>query len=386
VSKRDYYEVLGVSKNSSPDEIKKAYRKLALKYHPDKNPGNQEAEAKFKEAAGAYEVLSNPSKKQKYDQFGHAGLGNQGGFGGGGMTMEDIFSHFGDIFGGGGFEDFFNFGGRGSSRSRRAVQRGTNLRIRVKLTLEEIAKGVEKKVKVNKLIVCQQCNGSGSSGSGSVNTCQTCNGRGQVSRVTSTFLGQMQTTSTCPNCNGEGEVITKKCPTCIGTGTVKGEEVISVKIPPGAMEGIQLSLNGKGNAAPRNGIAGDLIIVIEEIPHEHFVRDDINIYYEHYLSFPEAVLGTTIEVPTLDGKARVKVPVGTKPGKLFRLKNKGIPALNYPTHIGDLLIYINIWVPDKLNSKEKEQIQKLMGLDCLMPAENTKDENFFDRMKDFFKR
>jgi len=383
VAKRDFYEVLGVSKGASDDEIKKAYRQKALQYHPDRNPDNKEAEDKFKEAAEAFEVLSNPEKKSRYDQYGHAGLGNQGGFGGGGMTMDDIFSNFGDIFSGG-FGDFFGFGG-GRSGGRR-VQRGTNLRIRVKLTLEEVSTGVEKKIKVNKQIVCNVCNGSGAAGSGSVSKCSTCNGRGQVTRVTSTFLGQMQTTTTCPTCNGEGEVITRKCSACMGSGTVKGEEVISVKLPPGVTDGIQLSMSGKGNAAPRGGIPGDLIIVIEEIPHEHFVRDELNIYYEHYLSFPEAALGTTIEVPTLDGKARVKVPAGTQPGKLFRLKGKGLPMLNRAGVIGDQLIFINIYVPEKLSTEEKDLIEKMNSLKGFIPDKKKRDKNFFERMSEFFSR
>ncbi len=382
MAKRDYYEVLGVSKNAGDDEIKKAYRQKALQYHPDKNPNNKDAEEKFKEAAEAYEVLSNPDKRRKYDQYGHAGLGSQG-FGGGGMSMEDIFSNFGDIFGGG-FADFFGFGG-GRSSGRR-VQRGSNLRIKVKLTLEEIARGVEKKVKVNKQIVCNACHGSGAGGSGAVNTCPTCNGRGQVTRVTSTFLGQMQTTTTCPNCHGEGEIVTKKCSVCMGVGVVKGEEIITVKLPPGVTDGIQLSMSGKGNAAPRNGVPGDLIIVVEEIPHDHFVREELNIYYEHHLSFPEAALGTTIEVPTLDGKARVKVPAGTQPGKLFRLKGKGIPMLNRQGIIGDELIFINVYVPEKLNSFEKELIQKMQGQQGFQPDQKKKEKNFFERMHEFFSR
>jgi molecular chaperone DnaJ len=382
-SKRDYYEVLGVSKSASEDELKKAYRQKALQYHPDRNPDDKEAEDKFKEAAEAFEVLSNPEKRSKYDRFGHAGLGNQGGFGGGGMTMDDIFTNFGDIFGGG-FADFFGFGG-GRSSGRR-VQRGTNLRIRVKLSLEEVATGVEKKIKVNKQIVCQSCNGSGAAGSGSVSRCSTCNGRGQVTRVTSTFLGQMQTTSTCPTCNGEGEVITRKCSSCMGSGTVKGEEVITVKLPPGVTDGIQLSMSGKGNAAPKGGIPGDLIIVIEEIPHEHFVREELNVYYEQYLSFPDAALGTTIEVPTLDGKARVKVPAGTQPGKLFRLKGKGIPMLNRTGIIGDQLIFINVYVPEKLSSEEKILIENMSESKGFQPDKKRKDKNFFERMHEFFSR
>lgn len=384
MAKRDYYEVLGVSRNASEDELKKAYRQKALQYHPDRNPDDKEAEEKFKEAAEAFEVLSNPDKRSRYDQFGHSGVSGQGGFGGaGGMTMEDIFSNFGDIFGGG-FADFFGFGG-GRSGGRR-VQRGSNLRIRVRMTLEEIATGVEKKVKVSKEIVCSSCSGSGAAGSGSVGKCSTCNGRGQVSRITNTFLGQMQTTTTCPACHGEGEVITKKCASCFGNGIVKGEEIISVKIPAGVTEGIQLSMSGKGNAAPRGGIPGDLIIAIEEIQHEVFVREDLNIYYEHHVSFPEAALGTTIEVPTLDGKARVKVPAGTQPGKIFRLKGKGLPLLNRSGVIGDELIFISIYVPEKLTQVERELIEKMSENKGFQPDQKKRDRNFFERMHEFFSR
>lgn len=387
MAKRDYYEILGVSKSANEAELKKAYRQLALKYHPDRNPNDKEAEEKFKEAAEAFEVLNNPEKRQRYDQYGHAGVGNgNSGYGGGGMTMEDIFSNFGDIFGGG-FGDFFGFNsGGGGGQSRRKVQKGSNLRIRVKLTLEEILKGVEKKVKVNKQVSCQHCNGSGAADSSSISRCSTCNGRGQVTRVTNTFLGQMQTSSTCPTCNGEGETITKKCSHCMGHGTVKGEEVITVKIPPGVTDGIQLSMNGKGNASPRGGIPGDLIILVEEEQHDHFVRDELNIYYEHYISFPEAVLGTSIEVPTIDGKARLKIPAGTPAGKLFRLKGKGIPMLNRPSILGDELIYINIHVPEKISTNDKLEIERLLEFEVLKPDSKNKDKNFFDRMKEYFVR
>src|SRR5690606_12150455 len=288
MAKRDYYDVLGVSRNADQAEIKSAYRKLAIKYHPDKNPNNQEAEEKFKEAAEAYEVLSNPEKRQRYDQFGHAGA--SGGFGGGGgMNMEDIFSQFGDIFGGGGspFDSFF---GGGSSRGGRRVAKGSNLRIKVKLTLHEIAKGAEKKIKVNKQVVCNTCDGSGAKDQSSVHPCRTCGGTGAVRRVTNTILGQMQTTSTCPTCNGEGVEISAKCTVCHGDGLVRGEETISINIPAGVSEGMQLSMSGKGNAAPRGGIPGDLIILIEEIPHETLKRDGTNVIYDLYVNFVDATL------------------------------------------------------------------------------------------------
>ncbi|MDD2345867.1 MAG: molecular chaperone DnaJ, partial [Bacteroidales bacterium] len=314
MAKRDYYEVLGVDKGASEQEIKKAYRQKAIQFHPDKNPGDKASEDKFKEAAEAYEVLSNAEKKQRYDQYGHAGVGSSasGGYGGGGMSMDDIFSHFGDIFGGG----FGGFGGGGSRGGGRRVQRGSNLRVKVKLSLEEIAKGVEKKIKVSKQIVCSTCDGSGAKDSSSFHTCTTCGGSGQVRRVTSTFLGQMQTTATCPTCNGSGKVITQKCPVCAGNGIVRGEEIVPIRLPAGVSEGMQLSVSGGGNAAPNGGIPGDLIVVIEETKHELFERDGNNLYLEHYIKFPEAVFGAQIEIPTLDGKARIKIDSGTQSGKV----------------------------------------------------------------------
>jgi molecular chaperone DnaJ len=362
MAKRDYYDILGVSKSASADEIKKAYRKLAIKYHPDKNPDDKAAEDKFKEAAEAYEVLSNAEKKQRYDQFGHAGAG-QGGFGGGAgnMNMEDIFSQFGDIFGGGGGSPFDSFfGGGQSSRGGRRVARGSNLRIKVKLTLEEIAKGVEKKIKVNKQVVCQSCSGSGAKDKSSVSTCRTCGGSGAVRRVTNTILGQMQTTSTCPTCNGEGSEITAKCGTCHGEGLSRGEETISIQIPAGVSEGMQLSMSGKGNAAPRGGVPGDLIILIEEIEHETLKRDGFNIIYDLYISFADAALGASVEVPTIDGKAKLKIDAGTQAGKILRLKGKGIPEVN-SYHRGDELIYVNIWTPKALSKEERELVEKLQA-------------------------
>ncbi|MEY3679218.1 MAG: hypothetical protein RI924_1359, partial [Bacteroidota bacterium] len=328
MAKRDYYDVLGVARNANAEEIKKAYRKLAIKYHPDKNPDDKAAEDKFKEAAEAYEVLSNPEKKQRYDQFGHAGnAAGAGGYGGGGMNMEDIFSQFGDIFGGGSpFESFF--GGGQSSRGGRRVSRGSNLRIKVKLTLEEIAKGAEKKIKVNKQVVCQTCDGTGAKDKSSFNTCRTCGGSGAVRRVTNTILGQMQTTSTCPTCNGEGTQITAKCGSCHGEGLSRGEETISIQIPAGVSEGMQLSMSGKGNAAPRGGVPGDLIILIEEVPHETLKRDGNNIIYDLHISFVDAAIGSSVEVPTIDGKAKIKIEAGTQGGKILRLKGKGIPEVN----------------------------------------------------------
>ncbi len=383
MTKRDYYEILGVPRNAGEAEIKKAYRQMALKFHPDKNPGNKDAEDHFKEAAEAYEVLSNPDKRARYDQFGHDGLRNGGGSGGygGGMSMDDIFSQFGDIFGnafGGGFS---SFGGGGGTRRR--VNKGTNLRVKVKLTLEEIATGVEKKIKVNKLVSCNTCNGSGAAGGSAFSTCSHCRGTGQVTRVTSTFLGQMQTTSTCPYCNGEGQTITNKCTTCGGSGTMKGEEVISLNIPAGVSEGIQLSVGGKGNVAPRGGIPGDLIVQIEETPHPDLLRDGTNILYEHFVSFPEAALGTSIEVPTIDGKVRIKIEPGTQGGKVLRLKGKGIPSLNGYGR-GDQLINISVWTPRNLNRQEQELLENLLKSENFKPHPEAKDKSFFDRMKEYF--
>lgn len=384
MSKRDYYDILGVSKSASADDIKKAYRKLAIKYHPDKNPDDKEAEEKFKEAAEAYEVLSNPEKRQRYDQFGHAGA--QGGFGGygggGGMNMEDIFSQFGDIFGGGSPFDSF-FGGGGSRGGGRRVQRGSNLRIKVKLTLEEIAHGVEKKIKVNKQVVCNTCHGSGAKDKNSVQTCKTCGGSGSVRRVTNTILGQMQTTSTCPTCNGEGTTITSKCTSCHGDGIVRGEETISINIPAGVSEGMQLSMSGKGNAAPRGGVPGDLIILIEEIPHETLKREGNNVIYDLHVSFVDATLGTSIEIPTIDGKARIKLEPGTQGGKILRLKGKGIPEVN-SYHKGDQLVQVNVWTPKTLNNEERELLEKLRASENFRPNPGKNEKSFFDRMKEYF--
>lgn len=381
MSKRDYYEVLGVGKSASDDEIKKAYRKLALQYHPDRNPGNAEAEDKFKEAAEAFEVLSNTDKRKKYDQFGHAGLGNSGSGYGGGMSMDDIFSNFGDIFG-----DFFGgfsgFGGGGQSAGRR-VQKGSNLRIKVKLTLEEILAGVEKKIKVNKKIICSECGGTGAKGSNGYATCQTCKGSGRVTRVTNTFLGQMQTTSTCPTCNGEGHVITSKCSVCSGSGLTNGEEVINIRIPAGVAQDMQLNMQGKGNAAPRNGVPGDLIVIIEEIEHDLFKRDGNNLFYEHYITFADAVLGTEVEIPLLDGKAKIKIPAGTPAGKLFRLKNKGLPEVN-SYHKGDLIISVNIHIPENITKDDRKILEMLQNSPSFRTSKKSSGKSFFERMKEYF--
>ncbi len=385
MAKRDFYDILGVTRSSSADEIKKAYRKLAIKYHPDKNPGDKEAEEKFKEAAEAYEILSSPEKKQRYDQFGHAGTSAAGGgYGGGHMNMEDIFSQFGDIFGGGGgspFESFF--GGGGQSRGGRRAARGTNLRIKVKLTLEEIAKGVEKKIKVNKQVVCNTCDGTGAKDRSSFHTCNTCGGTGSVRRVTNTILGQMQTTSTCPTCNGEGTQITSKCNACHGDGVVRGEETISINIPAGVSEGMQLSMSGKGNAAPRGGMPGDLIILIEEIPHDTLQREGNNVVYDLHISFIDATLGASVEVPTIDGKAKIKIEPGTQGGKILRLKGKGVPEVN-SYHRGDQLVYVNIWTPKALSRDERDLLEKLQSSPNFKPQPGKNEKSFFERMKEYF--
>ncbi len=386
MSKRDFYDVLGVTKSASADEIKKAYRKLAIKYHPDKNPNDKEAEEKFKEAAEAYEILSNPEKKQRYDQFGHAGMSGSGGggYGGGGMNMEDIFSQFGDIFGGGSpFDSFFGGGGARQSRGGRRVAKGSNLRIKVKLTLEEIANGTEKKIKVNKQVSCKTCDGSGAKDKSSVSTCKTCGGSGAVRKVTNTILGQMQTTATCPTCHGSGQQITAKCNACHGEGTVRGEETITINIPAGVSDGMQLSMAGKGNAAPNGGINGDLIILIEELPHETLKREGNNIVYDLHISLADAALGATIEVPTIDGKAKIKIDPGTQSGKLLRLKGKGIPEIN-SYHRGDEIIHVNIWTPKALSSEERQILEKLRDSPNFKPQPGKNDKSFFDKMKEYF--
>lgn len=383
MAKRDYYDILGVSRSSEASEIKSAYRKLAIKYHPDKNPDDKEAEDKFKEAAEAYEILSNSEKRQRYDQFGHSGNSASGFGGGGSMNMDDIFSQFGDIFGGGGspFDSFF--GGGGGSRSGRRVQRGTNLRIKVKLTLEEVAKGVEKKVKVNKQIHCHTCDGTGAKDKSSSKTCGTCGGSGAVRRVTNTILGQMQTSSTCPTCNGEGVEITSKCNTCHGDGLVRGEETISINIPAGVSEGMQLSMSGKGNAAARGGIPGDLIILIEEIPHESLKRDGVNVIHDLYINFADAALGTTVEIPTIDGKAKIKIDAGTQGGKILRLKGKGVPEVN-SYHKGDQLVYVNVWTPKAVSAEERSLLEKLKGSANFKPQPGKSEKSFFERIKEYF--
>ncbi len=380
-TKRDYYEVLGVSKGASADEIKKAYRKKAIQYHPDKNPDNVEAEEKFKEAAEAYEVLSDENKRSRYDQYGHAGLGGAAGGGyGGGMSMDDIFSQFGDIFGGH-FSGFGGFGGfGGSSRTRRS--RGSDLRVKVKLNLKEILNGVEKKIKVKKYVSCYHCSGNGSENGTSLSTCSTCNGSGVVTRVANTILGQMQTTATCSTCNGEGKTIIKECSHCSGEGIVHEDEVINIRIPAGVEEGMQLSMSGKGNAARRGGINGDLLILVEEEQDPNLIRDHNDVIYNLFISFPTAALGGSVEVPTIEGVAKVKIEPGTQPGKVLRLRNKGLPSINgFGT--GDELININVYVPEKLSTSEKRKIEDLNKSDNFAPSESAK-KTLFSKFRKMF--
>lgn len=385
MAKRDYYEVLGVAKNASADELRKAYRKKAMEHHPDKNPDDKAAEDKFKEAAEAYEVLNDPQKRALYDRGGHSAVDpSMGGGGGrGGMTMEDIFQQFGDVFGGSGggagFEQFFGGGG-----ARNTGQKGTNLRVKIALTLEEIANGTTKKIKVKKHITCDTCNGSGAKDRNSVSTCKTCHGTGYVRQVRSTFLGQMQTTVPCPTCNGTGQIITANCNKCKGDGRVYGEETIEIDIPAGVEEAMQLSMRGRGNAGMRGGPAGDLLITIEEIPHEHLQRDGTNVVYELYLNFADVALGTSVEVPTIDGRVKIKIPPGTQAGKVFRLRDKGVPAVQSYGR-GDQLIYVNVWTPKKVSDKERELLEKMRTMENFTPVPGKSDRGFFDRMRDLFK-
>jgi molecular chaperone DnaJ len=376
MEKRDYYEVLGVDKSATSSDIKKAYREKALKYHPDRNPDDETAEEKFKEAAEAYEVLSNEEKRARYDRLGHAGMS---GFGSGHMNMEDIFSQFGSIF-----EDF-GFGGFGrgfSSRQGRSIQKGSNIRIKVKLTLEEIAKGVEKNIKVQKFVQCNTCHGSGANNPNAVKTCSTCHGSGYVVRTQQSIFGHMQVQSQCPACHGSGKTVTEKCTVCSGNGVVKGEDITSIRIPAGVSDGMQFAMRGKGNAAPNNGENGDLLILIQEEKHPVFERDGNNLYLEHYISFSQASLGDSIEIPTLEGKAKVKITQGTQPSTLLRLNGKGLPDVQGYGK-GDLIVNINVWVPKFLTKEEKKIIEQLANSENFKP-QPPKQASFFQRVKHFF--
>ena len=367
MAKRDYYDVLGVSKSADNKEIKKAYRKIAIKFHPDKNPGDKQAEEKFKEAAEAYEVLSNNEKRQRYDQFGHAGMkGGPGGFGGG-MNMEDIFSQFGDIFGGG-------FGGFGGSRGGRRVMKGTNLRIRLSLNLKEILEGVDKKIKVTRLVQAKGLK---------FETCSSCNGSGQVLRVTNTILGQMQTSTTCQVCNGSGKVIKERPSGSDANGMVKEQETVKITIPPGVEDDMQLKVSGKGNAAPFDGINGDLLVLISVEEHESLTRDGQNLHFDHYISFADAALGTTSQIPTINGKVKIKIEKGIQSGKILRLKSQGLPSVNSYGK-GDLLVHINLWTPQNISSEEKKFFEKAQNSKNFQPQPSKSDKSFFDRVKEMF--
>ena len=381
MGKRDYYEVLGVSKNATRDEIKKAYRKQALKYHPDKNPGDKKAEELFKEAAEAYEVLRDDEKKARYDRYGHAGMsGAAGGFSGGGMTMEDIFASFGDIFG----DAFGGFGGFSSSRrGGRRVNKGTNLRVKVKLSLHEVAHGSEKKIKVSRYDTCTTCGGSGAADSNSMTACSTCRGSGHVTRVTSTLLGQMQTTSVCPSCGGEGKTITKKCHACYGEGIVQKEDIIKISIPAGVGKGMQMTVSGKGNAARRGGVHGDLLVVIDEESHPDLIREGNDLIYNLFISIPDAVLGSNVEVPAIDNNVKIKIEPGTQPGKILRLRGKGLPEVNGYGR-GDLLVNVNVWIPKNLTREEAKIIEKFKESDTFVPKPDKDDKGFFERMRGYF--
>ena len=387
MAKRDYYEVLGVDKSASADEIKRAYRKLAVKYHPDKNPGDKEAEEKFKEAAEAYSILSDPDKKARYDQFGHAGVEGAGpDFSGGFGNLNDILNEiFGSAFGGGfggGFGGFGGFGG--GQRQQQRVYRGRDIRVRVKLTLEEIAKGVEKEITIEKSVPCTDCNGKGARNSSDIKTCPACNGTGQVQRVVNSFLGQTISYSTCQQCGGEGKIISNPCKSCGGTGLVRKRETIKVRIPAGVEAGMQLTLQGQGHAAKNNGINGDLLVVIEEVEHKDLKREGNNLFYTKIISLPEAILGGEVEIPGIDGTYKIKVDPGTQSGTVVKLKGRGLPTVNSYGGTGDLYVKIAVWIPRKLDKDDKAVIESLRGREAFKPNPTKEDKGFFDRLKDLF--
>ncbi len=382
--KRDYYEVLGVSKNATEDEIKKAYRKIAIKYHPDRNPGNKEAEEKFKEAAEAYDVLHDPKKRQQYDQFGFDAPGGFGGFSSGGFSMDDIFSQFGSVFSdffGGGGGDFFGGGGHRSY----AHNRGNDLRLKVRLTLQEISTGVTKKFKVRKDVACPHCHGTGAEAGSGSETCPTCHGQGFVVKTMRSILGMMQTQQECPTCHGEGKVIKNKCKECGGTGVQKGEELVEINIPAGVADGMVVTAQGKGNAGPHGGPNGDIQVFIEEEPDNTFIRDGQNLIYNLLLDFPTAALGGAVEIPTVDGtKVRIKIESGTQPGKSLRLRGKGLPAVRgYGQGIGDLIVNISVYVPKTLSFEEREAIERMRQSDNFKGDSATK-KSIFDHFKKLF--
>lgn len=385
---RDYYEILGVAKTAEIAEIKKSYRRLAMENHPDRNPGDAEAEARFKEAAAAYEVLSDPTKRQRYDQFGHAGLRSNGGGAGGFTDVNDIFSAFSDIFGGGSgtiFDEVFGGRSRGGSR-RRNGRPGSDLRIKLPLTLEEISTGVEKKVRVRKYVACEACEGSGADGGKSARTtCTTCNGAGEVQQVSRSVFGQFVNIQPCPTCAGEGSTIDKKCAVCSGEGRTKGEETIPIAVPPGVLEGHYLTLRGAGNSGQRGGWSGDLRVEIEEVPHDEFSREGLDIYHDLYLSFPDAVIGTEVEVPTLKGTARLQIDPGVQSGKILRMRERGIPDVNGGRR-GDQMVRLNVWTPQNLSREELETIEKFRESPSFAPdlKVDNKSRSFFSKVKDVF--
>lgn len=391
--KRDYYEVLGVSKGASDDEIKKAYRKLALKYHPDRNPGDKEAEEKFKEAAEAYDVLSDAEKRAKYDQFGHAGGPQMGGFGGGaggfggfggGMSMEDIFAHFGDIFGDIGGSYGGGFGGATAGQPRRHVNKGQDLRITVKVNLKDIMNGVDKKLKIPRFVACEHCKGTGAKDGTAFKTCQRCHGTGYISHVQQTIFGAQERRSVCPDCDGEGKIISEECSYCHGSGVVKKDEIIQFHIPAGVTDGMVLTMRGKGNAPRRGGVNGDLLVVIQEEKNPELIRDGNDLIYNLMLDFPTAALGGSAEIPTVDGRARLKIAAGTQPGKVLRLRGKGLPQMNSSVK-GDLLVNVMVYIPENLTDAEKSAIESLKDQPNIVPTEST-SKRIFSRLRHIFSK
>lgn len=381
MAKRDYYEVLGVSKNASDDEIKKAYKKMAIKYHPDRNPDNKEAEEKFKEAAEAYDVLRDPQKRARYDQFGHEAVNGAGGFSGASMNMDDIFSMFGDIFGG--HSGFGGFGG-GGGRARKPQYRGGDLRLKVRMNLQEVSTGVTKKFKVKKKVICTHCHGSGAEGSGATESCPTCHGSGYVVKTQQSIFGMMQTQGVCPTCNGEGTIIKNKCKVCGGDGVVNGEEVIEVKIPAGVADGMVVNVPGKGHAAKRNGVPGDIQVFVEEEPNKELLREDNNLIYNLLLDVPTAVLGGDAEIPTIDGRVKIKIEPGTQPGKVVRLRGKGLPAVQgYGYGTGDLIVNMSVYIPETLNKDERKAFEEMKKSDSFTPSTSVK-EKIFKKFRSYF--